>query len=71
MFIALGMAPEIVMIVQDQDLLTRSMLLLIKIGSRQSAEPATNNNQVVGLRQFGGWPPIRTPGPCSAMCVIV
>ena len=54
MFIALGMAPEIIMIVEDQDFLIRSMPLLIKIGSRQSAEPTTNNNQVVDLRQYGG-----------------
>ena len=71
MFIALGMATEIVMVVQDQDLFIRAMLLLIKIGSCQSADPTPNDHQVVSLRQFGGWPPIRTPGPGAAMCVIV
>ena len=71
MFIALGVTPEIIMVVQDQDFLIRSMLLLIKIGSRQSANAGTNNNQVVVFLQFGGWTPIRTPTPCAAMCVIV
>ena len=71
MFIALGMAAEIVMIVEDQNLLIRSMLLLLTVGCRQSTEPATNDNQVVNLRKYGGWPPIRTPGPGAGMCGIV
>ena len=62
---------EIIMIIEDQDFLIRSMLLLIKIGSRQSAEPATDNDQIVDLRQYGGWPPVRTSDPRAAMCVIV
>ena len=70
MFIALGMAAEIVMVVEDQDLFIRAMLLLIKVSCRQSAEPATNNNQVVSLRQIAGRSPVRSPGPCTGMCVI-
>ena len=49
MFIALGMAAEIIMVVQYQDLLVGSMLLLIEIGRRQAADSATNNNQVIGF----------------------
>jgi len=71
MLIPLRMAPEIVMIVEDQDPFILTMLLLIKIRSRQSAEPATNNNQVVGLGQFGGGPPIRTSVPRAGMGVLV
>jgi len=33
MFIALGMAPKIIMIVQNKNLLISTMLLLIEIGS--------------------------------------
>ena len=50
MFIPFGLTPKIVMVVQYEHLLVSSVLLLIEIGSRQSAEATAYNNQVVGLR---------------------
>ena len=71
MFIALGMAAEIIMVVQDQDFFICSMLLLKKVGSRESTKSATNNDQIVSLGQFAAWTPIRAPGLSACMCAIV
>ena len=71
MFITLGVSAEIIMVVENKHLLIPAMLLLIKVCGRQSAKAAANHNQVVGFRQLGGWPPIRPPTPCAAVCVIV
>ena len=71
MFIPFGMTSKIVMVVQYENLLVSTVLLLIEVRSRQPTEPAADNDEVVGFRQFGRWTPVRMSAPRSGMGVIV
>jgi hypothetical protein len=44
MFIALGVAPKIIMVVEDKYLLLLPVLLLVKVCSGQATEASTNHN---------------------------
>jgi hypothetical protein len=52
--VAPGVAAEVVVVVQDQDLLVRAGLLAIQIGRRQTADATAGDDEVVALVQNRG-----------------
>ena len=54
--VALGMAAEIIVIVENEDARVFALLLAVEIGRRQAADASTHHNEVIRVARFANRP---------------